>query len=138
MNIFFTGAVSGGRAQQPNYERIVAALAAYGTVYSRHVQDDTLSEYGETSLTPAEILNREQDQLGKSDVVVAEVTTPSLGVGYLLALASSFDKRIIALYQGDDSLKLSALIKGDPRIEVITYKTDDDFKGVLDASLRGR
>ncbi len=136
MNIFFTGAVSGGRAEQPNYERIVAALAEYGTVYSRHVQDDTLSEYGETSLPPSEILNREQAQLEKSDIVVAEVTTPSLGVGYLLALASSFGKRIIALYHDDDTLKLSALIKGDPRIEVFTYITDQDLKRVFGESIR--
>jgi 2'-deoxynucleoside 5'-phosphate N-hydrolase len=131
MNIFFTGAVSGGRAHQPEYELIVKTLEQYGIVYSAHVQDETLSRYGETNEKAADILSRELEALNLSGIAVAEVSTPSLGVGYLLAKAASAGKKIIALFEGEDTLKLSAIIKGDPRIEVHTYRTIEDVEQVL-------
>jgi hypothetical protein len=131
MNIFFAGSIRGGRAHQPEYASIVKALEEYGEVHSQHVQDETLSHFGETRLPANEILEREQAALEKCDVVVAEVTTPSLGVGYLIARASALNKKIIALYAGDDTLKLSAIIKGDQNVEVQTYKTDQDVGTIL-------
>ena len=131
MNIFFIGSIRGGRADQPRYASIVKKLEQYGSVYSEHVSDETLSEYGETSLSASEILEREFDTLRKCDVVVAEVTTPSLGVGYLIACATSFEKKVIALYCGEDTLKLSAIIKGDPSVEVYTYKDEKDMENIF-------
>lgn len=135
MKIFFTGSIRGGRAHQPKYAAIVKILEQYGTVHSPFVPDETLSHYGETRLTDQEISAREHDALEKSDVVVAEVTTPSLGVGYLIAAASTHKKRVIALYHGEDALKLSAMIKGDAGVEVYTYKTDEDLQRILHGSL---
>ncbi len=136
MNIFFTGSIRGGRAHQPNFARIVEALKKYGTVYSPHVSDETISHHGETHLSAAEILERERAALEKSDIVVAEVTTPSLGVGYMIACASAADKKIIALYCGEDTLALSAILKGDPKVETRLYKTEEDIENVLRELLR--
>jgi 2'-deoxynucleoside 5'-phosphate N-hydrolase len=131
MNIFFTGSVRGGRTHQPQYADIVEILKEYGMVHSSHVSDDALSEYGETSLSSKEIFERELSALAKSDVVVAEVTTPSLGVGYLIAAASEQKKKIVALYKGTDTLQLSAIIKGDENLEVHTYETLEDIENAL-------
>ena len=131
MNIFFTGAISGGRAHQPNYARITKALDAYGTVHSRHVDDGDLSQYGETRLSASDIRTREIAALERSDVVVAEVSTPSLGVGYLIAHAVLLNKKVVALLADEDTLKLSAIIKGDANVAVYAYKTDADVERVL-------
>lgn len=131
MNIFFTGSVRGGRAHRPEYADIVEVLTTYGTVYSSHVSDDALSEYGETNLMSTEILKRELSALAKSDVVVAEVTSPSLGVGYLIAAASAQKKKILALYKNTDTLQLSAIVKGDDHVEVHTYETLEDIENAL-------
>ena len=131
MNIFFTGSIRGGRAHQPKHAFIVRALEKYGTVLSPTAYLDTLSEYGETELPREEIFKRERDALLKSDVVVAEVTTPSLGVGYLIACATTLQKRVLALYYGENTFKLSAMIKGDPMVEVHTYKTEEDIEKIL-------
>jgi len=138
MNIFFTGAIRGGRAHQPEYARIVAMLEKCGTVYSRHVQDETLSQYGETDISAEEILKRERNTLEKCKIVVAEVTTPSLGVGYLIACATSAAKKVVALYRGEDTLKLSAIIKGDRGVAVYTYDTDEDLERIFEEALEGR
>ncbi len=131
MNIFFTGSVRGGRAQQPRYARIVKALEQYGTVLSSHVSDGTLSQFGETRLSGKEILERELDTLKRSDIIVAEVTTPSLGVGYLISCATALEKKVIALYRGKDTLKLSGIIKGDSRVDVHAYESDEDIERIL-------
>src|SRR3989338_7417229 len=107
MDIFFIGAIRGGRAHQPKYADIVALLKKFGTVLSEHIADETISDYGETDLSKEEIHAREIESLKKSDVVVAEVTTPSLGVGYLLGEAVRLGKRVIGLYCGEDTDKLS-------------------------------
>lgn len=135
MNIFFIGSIRGGRAQQPGYAHIVDVLERYGNVSPQHVSDDTLSEFGETNLSAEEILEREQKTLETSDVVVAEVTTPSLGVGYLVAHARSLGKRVIALYNGEDTLKLSAIIKGDAGVELHTYVREQELDTILEEAL---
>lgn len=131
MSIFFTGAISGGRAHQPHYSTIIKILAQYGVVFSSHVSDAELSQYGETQHPAEEILTREQDALRKCDVVIAEVSTPSLGVGYLVGRATALHKKVIALYFGDDALKLSSIIKGDSGITVREYRTDGDIEKIL-------
>lgn len=131
MKIFFTASVRGGRSEQPHYAQIIRSLERYGTVLSRHVSSVVLSQYGETALSGSEVLERETQALADGDVVVADVTTPSLGVGYMIARASMLGKRVIALYGGDDLLLLSSIIKGDPHVEVRTYKTEEDIDGIF-------
>src|SRR3989338_1666786 len=129
--IFFIGSIRGGRINQPHYAEIVEMLEQYGTVFSKHVADKSLGEYGETDLEKEEIHDRELDTLKKSDLVVAEVTAPSLGVGYLISQAITLNKRVIALYNGEDTLKLSAMIKGDKNVKVYLYKTQKDLNTIL-------
>ncbi|MCR4328106.1 MAG: nucleoside 2-deoxyribosyltransferase [Patescibacteria group bacterium] len=133
--IFFMGSIRGGRVNQPHYAEIVEILEQYGTVLSEHVADKSLGEYGETDLEKEEIHDRELDTLHKSDVVVAEVTTPSLGVGYLIAQAIHLNKKVIALYNGEDTLKLSAMIKGNKNVGVYLYKTREDLIAILNSEV---
>ena len=131
MNIYFTASIRGGRSYQREYARIVKELEKYGTVFSKHVADESLSEIGETSISNKEILERELKALELSDVVVAEVSKPAHGVGYLLGRATALEKRVIALHHGDYALKLTGIIQGDSGIEIRTYETDEDIERVL-------
>ncbi|HAZ28893.1 MAG TPA: nucleoside 2-deoxyribosyltransferase, partial [Candidatus Magasanikbacteria bacterium] len=87
MNIFFTAAIRGGREHQRNYQTIVSLLKTHGTVFSDHVAND-MPRHGETAISVEEVHARELERMEKSDVIVADVTTPSLGVGYLVGQAS--------------------------------------------------
>ena len=135
MNIFFTGSVRGGRRDQPQYASIVKSLEKYGTVLSKHVADETLSQFGETALSYREILERELHTLSQCHLVVADVTLPAHGVGYLIARATASGKKVIALHQGDYSLKLTGILQGDPLIEVHRYDSEEDLKTILNDSL---
>ena len=128
LNIFFAGAIRGGRTGQPMYKLMMNELSQFGTVLNPHVAEDDVSDFGETDLTKQHIHARELERLNQADLVVAEVTTPSLGVGFLIAKALERQKPVICFYQGKDTYKLSAMIKGDERVRVITYQTDDELR----------
>lgn len=127
MKIFFTGSVRSGRENQPQFEYIVAELWKYGTVYGQHIAFETLPQHGETSLSSADILKREKNEIDSSDMVIAEVSSTSLWVWYLLAYASMQDKRIIVLHNDMSELSLSAIIKWDKNIEVFQYQNQTDI-----------
>ena len=50
LNIYFAGSISGGRADQPLYGRIVNELKTYGKVLSEHVANPDLKEKGWQSM----------------------------------------------------------------------------------------
>lgn len=135
MNIFFTASIRGGRAQQPVYNTIVHLLQEHGAVLSGHIADEALSKYGETNITKEEVHDRELAAMNNSDVVVAEVSTPSLGVGYVIARATQAGKPVICLFQGEDTLLLSAMIKGDKGVVVYTYTDTKELPGVIETAL---
>ncbi|MEK7063395.1 MAG: nucleoside 2-deoxyribosyltransferase [Patescibacteria group bacterium] len=134
MKIYFTAPIKRGRAHQPEFKTIVSVLERYGTVHAPHM--GAVSFHGETAMPDREILERELAALAAADVVVAEVTTPGLGVGYLLAQASNADKKVIALYRDDNTLKLSSIIKGDPKITVLTYKNEENIEPLIVEALK--
>mgnify|MGYP002405607649 CR=1 FL=1 len=79
--IYFAGSISGGRNNVELYGQIIEHLKKYGKVLTEHIGDKKISASGETNLSDTEIYERDTDWLYTANVVVAEVTTPSLGVG---------------------------------------------------------
>jgi len=83
MKIYFAGAIRGGREDATFYLEIVTLLRAYGEVLTEHVGAPDLSVLGE-SKDDRWIHDRDLAWLKEADCLVAEVTTPSLGVGLKL------------------------------------------------------
>jgi len=131
MMIYFAGSIRGGREDQALYLEIVKKLSAYGTVATEHVSDQKLSSYGETQLSDNDIYSRDVAWLTGSDIVVAEVTTTSLGVGFEIGLADNLRKKILCLYREQEGKKLSAMIAGNPRVTVKTYKELGDLDEIF-------
>ena len=84
--IYFAGSIRGGRNDAKKYQQIIEFLGKYGQILTEHVGDDELLKQ-EKSLSDNEIHNRDMAWLTDCEYVVAEVTQPSLGVGYELAMA---------------------------------------------------
>ena len=127
--IYFSGAISGGRADVALYRRIVEMLEAEGyRVLAGAVAAEHVGAGGET-LHPPEICARDLGWLDQSDLVVAEVSVPSLGVGYEIAYATRIRRiPVIALYRKAFTQRCSAMIAGDPRVQLIEY---EDASAVL-------
>ena len=123
MNIYFAGSIRGGRADQALYLDLIRKIAQYGKVLTEHIGEGRLLATGESGHGDGYIYERDMGWLEKADVVIAEVTTPSLGVGYEIARAELFKKPVLCLYRPARGKKLSAMISGNPNIQVREYNS---------------
>ncbi len=131
MKIYFAGSIRGGRQDQEVYFSIINELTKYGIVLTEHIGRRNLSDKGEQNLTEQFIFERDMEWVRESDVVVGEVTSPSLGVGYEIGQAESMGKKILLLYRSVEGKKLSAMLLGNPKVKVVQYETFDDAKAIL-------
>jgi 2'-deoxynucleoside 5'-phosphate N-hydrolase len=111
MRIYFAGSIRGGRDDWTIYKEIIASLSQYGTVLTEHIGDSELSVTGE-DLADSEIHDRDLAWLRSCDFLVAEVTRPSLGVGYEIGKATEWGMKVLCLYRPSVTLSLSAMIAG--------------------------
>jgi nucleoside 2-deoxyribosyltransferase len=136
MNIYFAGSIRGGREFQKFYVEIISHLKNYGKVMTEHIGNLDLDASGETDLTDEEIYVRDKNWIMISDVIIAEVSSPSLGVGYELGLAESLEKRVICLYYDGNQNTLSAMVAGNDSFRIERYSNSDDLKAILDNFLQ--
>jgi hypothetical protein len=130
MKIYFAGSIRGGREDVPLYLRIVSSLARYGTVLTEHVAGSELSAAGE-ELSDQQIHDRDLEWLRSCDCLVAEVTKPSLGVGFEIAKATEWGIQVLCLYRPSESRLLSAMIAGSDKITVETYRSVDELDAIF-------
>ncbi len=131
MKIYFAGSIRGGREKVEEYKKIIALLSAYGTVLTEHIGDSSVGADGQIELTDQQIYTKDIHWINEADVVVAEVTVTSLGVGYEIGYAEGLGKRIICLYQPSEGKRLSAMLSGNQKIEVIEYQSVEELRGRL-------
>ncbi len=131
MKIYFSGSISGGREQAPIYPFIIECLQAFGTVLSEFVGDQKTTNLGTHSLVPAQIYARDIGLIDQAQVVVAEVTIPSFGVGVEIAYAGAMGKPVLALRQSVEGKRLSAMIEGDPNVTVARYKDRPELAAAI-------
>ena len=136
VTIYFAGAISGGRGDVRHYRAIVESLARAGHhVLAGAVASEEVGEEGE-ALDPAAICTRDLRWVEEADVLVAEVSTPSTGVGYEIAAARyRYAKPVICLYRPGVTQRCSAMVAGDAGIELITYAETPEMLVRLQAAL---
>ena len=113
MKIYFAGAIRGGWEDAQLYEKLIAYLKEKGQVLTEHIGSTDLSWEGETFSKDEEIYKRDIKWLQSADIVIAEVSTPSLGVGYELGIAEKLNIPVLCLYRPDKDNRLSAMLSGN-------------------------
>lgn len=133
MKIYFAGSIRGGRDDKELYLQLIQHLAQYGQVLTEHVGDGNLTEFGEDGPSDEWIYNRDINWVRQSDVLVAEVSTPSLGVGYEIGKAEDMNKKMLCLYRNQQNKRLSAMINGNPNVKIARYETLEDAVNHIDS-----
>jgi hypothetical protein len=135
--IYFSGSISGGRADLALYQKIVAMLETEGyRVLAGAVASEHVGAGGET-LHPPDICARDLGWLDEADLVVAEVSVPSLGVGYEIAYATRVRRiPVLALYRSEFTTRCSAMVAGDPAVELLEYEDPAAMLAELLESIR--
>jgi hypothetical protein len=127
VTIYFAASIRGGRQDEAIYAELVRVLAAHGTVLTEHVGNASLLA-GEAAFTDREIHDRDLEWLRAADVVVAEVSTPSLGVGYEIGKATEWGKPVVCLAR--TGTPVSAMIAGGA-VVMRWYERVEEFEGIL-------
>ncbi len=131
MKIYFAGSIRGGRSDQALYHDMISALGKHGTVLTEHIGLATVAAMGEEGVSDEYIYKRDMDWIREADAVVAEVSTPSLGVGYELAMAETLGKKIICLFRPDGDRRLSAMISGAGVFPIKEYETLEEAEEIF-------
>ena len=135
MKIYFSGAISGGRQNLPTYQHMVARMQAQGhNVLSAHVADPAVFDR-EKDVPPRVVHDRDLAWIDECDAMVAEVSTPSLGVGYEYGYAVQIGKPVLCLYRR--GLRMSKMITGNPapNLSVAMYANAAELDEKMDAFL---
>lgn len=135
MRIYFAGSIRGGRDDWALYLEIIGRLREYGQVLTEHVGDAELSVLGEAESDDVSLHDRDLDWLREADCLVAEVTTPSLGVGYEIGKATEWGKPVLCLFRPREGRALSAMIAGSSGVTVREYQNAEELKRIFDQFL---
>jgi nucleoside 2-deoxyribosyltransferase len=136
MKIYFAGSIRGGRDDAKLYQQIIARLSAYGEVLTEHVGSGGITSTGEKDLDDEVIFERDMAWLMEADVVVAEVSMPSHGVGYEIASAEAAGKPVLCLYRSQPDRRLSAMLGGNSTLRCETYEAPKDLETILNSFLQ--
>jgi hypothetical protein len=136
VKIYFAGAIRGGRDDTALYLEIIELLGGYGQVLTEHVGDAELSALGEVG-RDREIHDRDLAWLREAQCLVAEVTTPSLGVGYEVGKATEWRKPTLCLFRRGQGRVLSAMIAGCEGVSVREYESAAELQGIFDEFFGG-
>lgn len=120
MKIYFSGSIYGGRQKLETYKKLVKELQKYGEVLDAEVADDNvlIDEEGKTDY---EIFENLEKELNEADLIFAELTVPSLGVGYEIGYADKSNKKIIGVYDKTVIPKVTTMLRGNKRLKIIPY-----------------
>ncbi len=134
--VYFAGSIRGGRADAELYRELIAHIKTHARVLTEHVGDTSLSALERGREGDAAIYSQDTAWLRECDLVIAECTCPSLGVGYELAYAEALGKPCYLFYMRSRT-QLSAMLKGDPYFTVIPYETREELFRATDEILKG-
>ncbi len=126
MKIYFAGSILGGRKYEKTYQMIVDYLKDCGHfVLTEHVAypKKVLSLKGSKNL-----FIQDMEWLAECDLLIAEVSNPSLGVGYEIATAIQANKPVLCLYQEGVSVSNLIVDNTSENITINSYQNELELK----------
>jgi nucleoside 2-deoxyribosyltransferase len=144
MRIYLACTVRGDRGAVHGLRRLVATLEEAGhVVLTKHLLGDDV-EASESTLSEREVYDRDIEWLDACDLLVADASGSSFGVGfevgYVLGRSDRTNQRVLLLYRADRRDAISRLIAGNahPRCEVLKYENPEDLVSRVFRSLTAR
>ena len=135
MNVYFACSITGGREFEEIYQTIVQTLLDDGHIVPTSFLASSEVMGLEKIVSPLDVFTRDIDWINRADTLIAEVSTPSHGVGYEIAYALSLGKPVLCCYQ--EGRTVSKMITGNsnPGIRVRAYRTPQQAASFVQAFL---
>jgi hypothetical protein len=135
MNIYFSCSLTGGREFEQVYGLIVDHLISRGyEVPTAHLARPEVMEV-EKVIDANEVYRRDIEWVDQCDALIAEVSTPSHGVGYEIAYALGQGKPVLCCYKGDATVSKMIVGNDSPNISVGTYEMPSQALSIVDKFL---
>jgi nucleoside 2-deoxyribosyltransferase len=135
MKIYFSCSLTGGRSDEAVYGAIVDHLQQAGhAVLTAHLARPEVMAL-EQVVDPAEVYRRDIEWIEECHALVAEVSTPSHGVGYEIAYALEHGKPVLCCAR--QTARVSKMILGNdrPGLTMARYDGPAQALQVVDAFL---
>lgn len=136
MNIYFACSITGGRQDEAVYQLLVKTLHEQGHQVPTALLAGSEVMQLEGVVDAADIYARDTAWIRACDLLLAEVSTPSHGVGYEIGYALSLQKPVLCLYRAN--AKVSKMILGNPHpcLRVFAYHSAQEAVQMLTDNLR--
>ena len=132
--IYFTGSIRGGRNDALLYQELIEYIQKSDQVLTEHIGTVELSTHEYIRNEDEMIYQRDIAWIKECDILIAECTSPSLGVGYELAYAENLGKECHIFYC-KDKCHFSAMLNGNKYFHVHPYKTKEELLKSIDIIL---
>jgi len=137
LNLYFACSLTGGRQDEGIYGVIVRHLEGLGhKIPTAHLADPGVMEIEKVTAAD-EIYARDIRWIEACEALVAEVSTPSHGVGYEIGYALRLRKPVLCCYR--EGVPVSKMILGNdsPGLVVGAYKSEGELRALVDEFLAG-
>lgn len=136
MNIYFSCSLTGGRDDEKVYGLIVDHLISRGyEVPTEHLAQPEVMEL-EKIVDANEVYQRDIKWIDECDGVIAEVSTPSHGVGYEIAYALGQGKPVLCCYMQGVTVSKMILGNDSPDLTLGEYETHSQVLEIINSFIQ--
>ncbi len=133
MKVYFVGSIAGKTKYKENYEHIISILEEMGNKVVENTMGPTLDQvYSLTDEGKIEQYRSVLKWIQSSDILVAEATHPSLGVGYEISLALEKGKPVVVLYSEGNAPHFLEGYENE-KLVILKYRPEDLKDTLTDA-----
>lgn len=127
LKVYVAGAIRGDRRFIESYRGLISHLEAREDCEA--LAEMSLVGRGEKLEDDAAIYARDRGWLDRAQVMVAEISAPSLGVGYEIAYALHVRKIPVLALKHASVKRSSAMLEGNdsPLFEIQTYRSESEL-----------
>jgi len=127
MKIYFACSIIGGRQDEAAYRHIVQAMLDDGHAVPTAGNAGIVGASHavlEPDMDPVAVYSRDIGWIDESDTLIAEVSTPSHGVGYEIGYALEHQKPVLCIFR--QGVRVSKMITGNTmtRLQVAEYTNE--------------
>lgn len=130
MIIYCAGPIKGNTTYQENYSEIVRIVESMGHT----ALSEKSSKFSSTMLlSDKQIYTRDIKWIDGSKILIAEVSGPSLGVGFEISYALFTKKMPVLAVYNDHAGRISSMITGctNPLLHVMKYSNVDQLTSLI-------
>ena len=132
MKIYFSCSLTGGREDEGIYGLIVDHLISRDhEVLTAHLARPEVME-AEKVVDAHEVYRRDMNWVEECDAFIAEVSTPSHGVGYEIAYALVLGKPVLCCYRQGVTVSKMILGNDSETIVLAAYDLDSSITPIVD------